>query len=260
MKSVGNFDKRGRYYTTAEKESLKSGKFEEAAEICRSRHSDKAVYMAFTRAADPRLTPDGIPKTLARLSFRLGIRDYKTATPSRIKGRKPRSRQNEILNYLASLPNAENYGEEHWLDTPELWPFVDPVTIRYPYGDSCGDLRTALKTRMESWCDRWIPFSRTSFSEADTVIPESLYLFPFGGEVKDRQIPRSRKRYAEDNTFLAFSQAEGKKEKTEISGSAKSGILELSGRMSIGYISFRFNVTVADVIDVISSGNTQESL
>jgi hypothetical protein len=257
MSSFSNIEKNGKYYTTAERDSLNSGNYEDAAELCRGRHSEKGIYMAFSRAMDSKLAVNGIPKSLNRLIIKLGLQYYRPPTPSPVGYKKFPGRQNEILKYLASLPNAENYQEEHWLDTPELWPFVDPDKIRYLRGESCADLRKALLTRMDSWCDRWIPFSDTAFS-VPAVFPESLYLFPFPAELNDRDMPRSRKKYVAEHTFLALSQADGKREQKKISRSKASGILEWKGRMSIGYISFRFGVPVADVIDIINSGSGNE--
>ena len=257
MSSFSSIEKNRRYYTTAEKDSLNAGNYEDAAELCRGRHSEKGIYVAFSRAMDSKLAANGIPKSLNRLILKLGLRYYRPPTPSPVGYKKSPGRQNEILHFLASLPNAENYQEEHWLDTPELWPFVDPDKIRYLRGESCGDLREALLTRMESWGDRWIPFSDTSFS-LPAVFPDSLYLFPYRDELKERNLPNSRKRYLADHTFLALSQTDGKREQKKISQCKASGILEWKGRMSIGYISFRFGVPVADVIDIFNSDSGKE--
>lgn len=251
MESFGQFQKTGRYYTTAEKEFLKSGDFERAAEVCGNRHSRKGIYNTLRRNMDPRLTENGIPRALDRLCIKLGIRSVRTVNPENERGKKIRSRQDEIVRRLASLPNAANYDEEHWLDTPELWPFVDFERIREPYGDSGGNLRQALEARIEGWCDRWIPYSDTLFSNR-RYPPDGLYIYPFEDELRAGIPVRTRKKYVMDHTWLALSQARKKEHGENIGSAVRDEVLKLAGKMSVGFISFRCGLPVADVVSIMS--------
>lgn len=241
---------RGRYYTTAEKNSLASGNFETASEICKARHSSQAIDLAFRRYRDLRFNANGIPRTLDRLCLKLRIRYLRESTPAYSKGTKSRRRQNEVISFLASLPNAENYREEHWLDTPELWPFVNLEKIRNVNGDSCENLAEELRRRIGSWCDRWIPYSSTALPGMKPA-PENIYLFPFYEDLRSDSLPRSRKRYLLNNTFMAYSQARKRKEPLQVSEPVRSGVIDLSRKMSIGYTSFKCGVTVADVLEIM---------
>ena len=252
MGSFEQFQKNGSYYTTAEKECLKSGDLEQAAEICGGRHTMKGIYSASRRAMDPRVTENGIPRALDRLCVRLGIRSVRTANPANERGKKIRGRQDEIVRLLASLPNAANYDEEHWLDTPELWPFVEFERIREPYSEICGNLRTALETRIERWCDRWIPYSSTSFSNRPYP-PDGLYIFPFADELRAGITCRSRKKYVLEHTWLARSQVKKKESTENISPACREEVLNLAGKMSVGFISFRCALQVADVVRIMES-------
>ena len=250
------FELRGRYYTTAEKQSLASGNFELASEICRTRHSSQAISLAFRRYRDLRFNANGIPRTLDRLCLKLRIRYLRESTPVYSKGTKSRRQQNEVMSFLASLPNAENYMEETWLDTPELWPFVNFEKIRSANGDSCENLVEELRRRIDSWCDRWIPYSSTSLPGMKTP-PENIYLFPFYDDLKSDSLPRSRKRYLLNNTFLAYSQARKRKGPLSVSEATRSRVIDLSRKMSIGYTSFKCGVTVADVIEILNENRDE---
>ncbi len=250
------FELRGRYYTTAEKESLASGNFEMASEICKARHSSQAIDLAFRRHRDLRFNVNGIPRTLDRLCLKLRIRYLRESTPAYSKGTKSRRQQNEVMSFLASLPNAENYKEENWLDTPELWPFVNLEKIRNVNGDNCENLAEELRWRIDSWCDRWIPYSSTALPGMKTA-PDNIYLFPFYDDMRSDSLSRSRKRYLLNNTFLAYSQARKRKEPLSVSQSIRSRVIDLSRKMSIGYTSFKCGVTVADVFEILNENRDE---
>ena len=250
------FETTSGYYTTEEKKSLESGCFEQASETCRGRHSSRGISEAYRRCLDLRFNANGIPRTLDRLCLKLRIRYLKESNPACLKGARARNFQNVIVKQLASLPNAENYQEENWLDTPELWPFVNLDLIRDVTGDHCENLRDELQWRMESWCDRWIPLSSTTLHGMKNI-PEDIYLFPSWEDIGSRSIPRSRKRFLGDNTFLAYSQASIKKEPVSVSESVRSKVIELSKNMSIGYTSFKCGITVADVVAILKENREQ---
>ena len=252
------FEAKSGYYTTEEKKSLESGSFEQASETCRGRHSSRGISAAFRRRQDLRFNANGIPRTLDRLCLKLRIRYLKESNPACLKGARARNFQNEIVRHLACLPNAENYQEENWLDTPELWPFVNLDQIRDVSGDHCENLRDELLWRMESWCDRWIPLSSTTLPGMKTL-PEGIYLFPFWEDLRSRSMSRSRKTFLGDNTFLAYSQTGIRKEPVSVSESVRSKVIELSKKMSIGYTSFKCRITVADVVAILKENREQFS-
>ena len=250
------FEAQSGYYTTEEKKSLESGNFEQASETCRGRHSPRGISEAYRRCCDLRFYANGIPRTLDRLCLKLRIRYLKESNPACLKGARARNFQTEIVRHLASLPNAENYQEENWLDTPELWPFVNLDQIRDISGDHCENLKDELRWRMESWCDRWVPFSSTALQGMKTC-PEDIYLFPLWEDMGSRSMPRSRKRFLGDNTFLAFSQTGIRKEPVSVSESVRSKVITLSKNMSIGYTSFKCGITVADVVAILNENREQ---
>ena len=250
------FEMKGSYYTTAEKESLATRDLENASETCRPRHSLPGINQAFRRSGDQRIGANGIPRTLDRLCLKLRIRWLKESTPACAKGSRARNFQNEIVSFLASLPNAMNYREENWLDTPELWPFVDLEQIHDINGENCENLKEELRWRMDNWCDRWIPYASTSLPGMKTS-PEHIYLFPFWEDLKSKSLPRSRKKFLGNNTFLALSQARTRKEPVSVSESVRERVIKLGGKMSIGYTSFKCGVTVADVIEILNENRDQ---
>ena len=194
----------------------------------------------------------GIPVTLHRLCVKLGILTAGDR-PSYLAGKKLAAKQKEIVNYLASLPNAANLREEHWLDTPELWAFVDFDRIVNPWGDSCGNLKDELRMRMDSWCDRWIPYSSVARSGIRNRL-DSIYLFPFREELEYRTaVPRSRKKYMEETSRIAESQAILRTDAGRIDKADAYRVLELYGRMSIGYISFSCSIPISEVIRILDS-------
>ena len=223
------FEATSGYYTTEEKKSLESGCFEQASETCRGRHSSRGISEAYRRCFDLRFYANGIPRTLDRLCLKLRIRYLKESNPACLKG---------------------------WLDTPELWPFVNLDLIRDVTGDHCENLRDELQWRMESWCDRWIPLSSTTLQGMKNI-PEDIYLFPSWEDIGSRSMPRSRKRFLGDNTFLAYSQARIKKEPVSVSEPVRSKVIELSKNMSIGYTSFKCGITVADVVAILKENREQ---
>lgn len=252
MNASDKYEVRSRRYTAAEKESLKSGDLNRAIAVCRGRHSIPGIYSAFSRMKSAEADTGGIPRTLHRLCVRLGILTVGDR-PSYLAGKKLAAKQKEIVNYLASLPNAANLREEHWLDTPELWAFVDFGRITDPWGDSCGNLKDALRMRMESWCDRWIPYSSVARSGIRNRL-DSVYIFPFRDELENASgLPRTRKRYIEETSRLAESQAVYRPDKGKTGKADAYRVRQLYGRMSIGYISFTCCIPVAEVIRILDS-------
>ena len=252
MNIADNYEIRDKRYTSAEKESLRSGDIRKAIDVCSGRHSLSGIYSAFSRMKKSAADTGGIPGTLYRLCVKLGILTAGNR-PSYLTGKRILTRQKEIVNYLASLPNAPNLREEHWLDTPELWAFVDFDRIVDPWGDSCGNLKDELRMRMDSWCDRWIPYSSVARSGIRNRL-DSIYLFPFREELEYRTaVPRSRKKYMEETSRIAESQAILRTDAGRIDKADAYRVLELYGRMSIGYISFSCCLPIAEVIRILDS-------
>ena len=249
MENLGNYFERDRFYTSAEKRSLSSGDLALAMETCRGRHSERAVALAFARAGDTRLKASGVPKVLDSLCVQLGISYPSGANPAGEKGLRPRNRQREIVNYLSSLPNAESYLEQHWLDTPELWAFVDLADDTESSGGSCSELKEEIRRKAAFWCDRWVTYSSVSFvsKKGET---DRIYLFPFADELKTKT-NRPRMKYLKNHTFLAYSQALSVRKPVDLSNSLREKALELSERMTVGYVSFRCGIPVADVVSLL---------
>ena len=253
MEYFENYCAGNRYYTSAEKRSLRSGDLDLAMDVCRSRHDERAVALAFERAGDTRLKANGIPKVLDSLCVQLGISYHSGPNPIGEKGLRPRNRQREIVNYLASLPNAESYQEQHWLDTPEFWAFADLSD-----GDnSSEDLKKEIRRKAASWCDRWVLYSSVSFVSLKEE-KDRIYMFPFADELKNRT-NRPRKKYLQSHTWLAYSQTFPFKTPENISGAVQDKVFELAGKMSVGYISYRCGISVADVIGLLEKGNNPEN-
>ena len=183
METIGNFFERDRFYSSDEKKSLRSGDLALAMETCRGRHNERAVAQAFARTGDTRLKASGVPKVLDSLCVRLGISYPSGPNPAGEKGLRPRKRQREIVNYLASLPNAESYREQHWLDTPELWAFADLSDGKDSSGAVCSELKDEIRRKAASWCDRWVPYSLVSLVSMKGETGH-IYLFPFADELK----------------------------------------------------------------------------
>ena len=59
------------------------------------------------------------------------------------------------------------------------------------------------------------------------------------------------------HTFLAYSQAVPGREPGYISGYLQDSILELAERMTVGYVSFRYGIPVADVVRVLEESREQ---
>lgn len=252
MNIADKYEIRDRRYTSAEKESLRSGDIKNAIAVCRGRHSLSGIYSAFCRMKGTVPEKGGIPETLHRLCVKLGILTAGDR-PSYLAGKKLAAKQKEIVNYLASLPNAANLREKHWLDTPELWAFVDFDRITDPWGDSCGNLKVELQKRMDSWCDRWIPYSSVARSGIRNRL-DSVYIFPFRDELENASgLPRTRKRYIEEASRLAESQAVHRPDKGKTGKADAYRVLELYRRMSIGYISFTCCMPVAEVVRILDS-------
>ena len=255
MESIGNYYSQNRYYTSAEKRSLLSGDPELAMEICRVRHDERAVALAFARAGDSRLKANGVPKVLYSLCVQLGI--FYPSGPILIeeKGQRPRNRQREIMNYLASLPNAENYQEQHWLDTPEFWAFADLTDTGKSSGGAGGNLKKEIRKKAASWCDRWVLYSSVSFVSMKGR-KDHIYMFPFADELK-KETNRPRMKYLKSHTWLAYSQAFPYREPENVSSTVLDKILELAERMTVGYVSFNCGISVADVISLLAANGKQ---
>ena len=251
MEIIGNYYSRDRYYTSAEKRSLLSGDPELAMEVCRARHAERAVALAFARAGDTRLKANGVPKVLHSLCVQLGISYPSGPIPAGNKGLRPRNRQREIVNYLASLPNAENYQEQHWLDTPELWAFADLTDDEGSSGGSRGELKEEIRRRAASWCDRWVLYSSVSFVSMKGE-KDHIYMFPFADELK-KGANRPRMKYLKSHTWLAYSQAFPRREPENVSSAVLDRVLELAEKMTVGYVSFRCGIPVADVISLLAA-------
>ena len=255
METIGNFFERDRFYTSAEKKSLRSGDLDLAMETCRGRHNERAVAQAFARAGDTRLKASGVPKVLDSLCVRLGISYPSGANPAGEKGLRPRNRQREIVNYLASLPNAESYREQHWLDTPELWAFADLADGTDSSGSVCCELKEEIRRKAASWCDRWISYSSVSLVSMKGETGH-IYLFPFADELKTKT-NRPRMKYLKSHTYLAYSQAVSVREPAKVSESVREKVFELSERMTVGYVSFRCGIPVADVVSLLEERGGQ---
>ena len=255
METIGNFFERDRFYSSDEKKSLRSGDLALAMETCRGRHNERAVAQAFARTGDTRLKASGVPKVLDSLCVRLGISYPSGPNPAGEKGLRPRNRQREIVNYLASLPNAESYREQHWLDTPELWAFADLSDGTDSSGAVCSELKDEIRRKAASWCDRWVPYSSVSFVSMKGET-DRIYLFPFADELKTKT-NRPRMKYLKSHTYLAYSQALSGRKPVKISESVREKALELSERMTIGYVSFRCGIPVADVVSLLEERRRQ---
>jgi len=242
--------KRGRY-TAAEKKILASGDVLLSLEACKDRHPLSSIYTTFSMMNDSGFTRDGIPKSLYRLCVKLGL-ITSGSRPSRLAGKRISAYQKKIVRYLASLPNAENFSEAHWLDTPELWPFIDFDSIIDTQGESCGDLRKELLEKMENWCDRWIPFSSVSHSEIRKHL-DRIYIFPFKDHLDYRTASKYSAAFAAAHSYLAESQAVYAPEYLKIPPEEEKRVRELTGRMSIGYISFKCGIQVADVLHILDT-------
>lgn len=248
MENVSNYYSRDRFYTSAEKRSLRSGDLDLAMDVCRARHGERAVALAFAREGDTRLKANGIPKVLDSLCVRLGISYPSGPIPIGEKGLRPRNRQREIVNYLASLPNAESYQEQHWLDTPEFWAFA----VQTDTDDSVGDasLKKEIRKKAASWCDRWVLYSSVSFVSLKGA-KDLIYMFPFAEELKNGA-NRPRMKYMKSHTWLAYSQAFPPRKPENISRTLQNQVLELTEKMTVGYISYRCGITVANVVSLLA--------
>ena len=255
MENSGNYYTRDRFYTSAEKRSLRSGDLDLAMAVCRARHDERAVTLAFARERDPRLKANGIPKVLYSLCVQLGIAYPSGPVPIEEKGHRPRKRQREIVNYLASLPHAESYQEQHWLDTPEFWAFVSLSDPEDPSGKCRSELKEEIRRKTATWCDRWVLYSSISFVSLKGKT-DHIYMFPFADELK-KAASRPRMKYMKSHTFLAYSQAVPGREPGYISGYLQDSILELAERMTVGYVSFRYGIPVADVVRVLEESREQ---
>ena len=251
MENIGNNYSRDRFYTSAEKRSLRSGDPELAMEVCRARHNERAVTLAFARAGDTRLKASGIPKVLDRLCVQLGISCPSGPIPVEKKGLRPRNRQREIVNYLASLPNAESYQEQHWLDTPEFWAFADISDAEACSGGFVGNLKKEIRRKAAFWCDRWVLYSSVSFVSIREE-KDHIYMFPFADELK-KGANRPRMKYLKNHTWLAYSQAFPRREPENVSSAVLDRVLELAEKMTVGYVSFRCGIPVADVISLLAA-------
>ncbi|MBQ6342242.1 MAG: hypothetical protein IJI41_03860 [Anaerolineaceae bacterium] len=255
MDQIYAFERRGRYYTSAEKDALMNGSLKEAIAVCSGRHSLYAIEQAYRRCRNRMYAVNGVPMTLDRLCLRLGIRYKNEFVPAAAKGKRVRRKQDEIIAYLASLPHADDYFEKTWLDTPELWAFVDPDSISDVSGTGCENLKIELQQRMDKWCDKWIPLSSISLP-AKNMIPKEYYLFPFEEELKSGNATKGRKKYLLDHTYLAYSQVRPR-DAGIVSEHIKTKVIELSGHRTTGYISFKYGIPIADVIRILNENRDQ---
>lgn len=247
MENTGNYYTRGRFYTSAEKRSLRSGDLDLAMDVCRARHDERAVALAFAREGDTRLKANGIPKVLDSLCVRLGISYPSGPNPVGEKGLRPRNRQREIVKYLASLPNAESYQEQHWLDTPEFWAFAD-LSDADEFSEDAS-LKNEIRRKAASWCDRWVLYSSVSFVSLKGA-KDHIYMFPFADELK-KPANRPRMKYLKSHTWLAYSQVIPPGKPGNISRTIQDQVLNLAERMTVGYVSFRCGISVADVVSLL---------
>ena len=63
--------------------------------------------------------------------------------------------------------------------------------------------------------------------------------------------------YLKSHTYLAYSQALSGRKPVKISESVREKALELSERMTIGYVSFRCGIPVADVVNLLEERRRQ---
>lgn len=236
-----SFSISGKYYTTAELESLRTGDRDLIARTCGARHTEKSINGMMYRMEVPALTSDGVSGILRSLCMKLGI------IPSRESdltsgGKMMRIYRTEVMDFLLSLPGAASYDEEQWLDTPELWAFADFS------GGKDRKLLEELERRSSTWCDGWVPL-RTVLHSSLMDRPESVYMIPnrlalSRGSLTDRQ-----KLFRLEHTYIPASYVRSRKNtKTTWAECLRSR--KLLGKMSPGRVSYLRGIPVADLMDL----------
>ena len=248
MHMPDSFSFSGKYYTTEELESLATGDRELILRTCGARHTEKSINAMMCRLRNPAYTGAGTPRTLQKLCVKLGIIPPRRADYSR-GGKFMNSYRREVVRFLSSLPNADGYDEEQWLDTPELWAFVDFSRIADANGEKGSRLPDELRRRMKLWRDGWIPL-KSVYPSCQTIHPDSVYMIPDRQVFSCANIPRLRKSFLLERTFIPESCVtfrQGRK----IPLWEIEKILELLGRMSVGRVSFLCGMSIAEMLQQI---------
>ncbi len=240
-----SFSFSGKYYTTEELESLMSGNRDLIVQTCGARHTEKSINMMMSRLRDAESTSLGISKTLRTLCVKLGI------IPSQIKdfprgGKFMNSYRRTVIGFLASLPGAAAYDERQWLDTPELWAFVDFSRITDVNGEYGHRLPDELLKRKNSWRDSWIPLKQI-FSSFPPDRLLSAYMIPDRQILAGTSLTRMQKDFLLEHTFITESYIMPDRT-LEISRREKEKIRGLLGKMPAGRISYLYGIQIADVL------------
>ena len=155
----------------------------------------------------------------------------------------------EFYDFLSSLPNADGYDEEQWLDTPELWAFVDFSRIADANGEKGSRLPDELRRRMKLWRDGWIPL-KSVYPSCQTIHPDSVYMIPDRRVFSCANMPRLRKSFLLEHTFIPESCVAFRPE-TKLPLWEIEKMRELLGRMSVGRVSFLCGMSIAEMLQQI---------
>ena len=240
-----NFSFSGKYYTSAELESLRTGDRNLILRTCGARHTEKSINAMMHRLQDPAFTRAGISITLRKLCVKLGIIPPRKHEYCR-GGKLMNSYRRDVVGFLASLPDADVYDEEEWLDTPELWAFVDFSRITDACCDNGSRIPDELRRRMGMWRDRWVPL-RPFYSYFLKNGPDSVYAIPNRQAFSVTYLARWQKAFILDHTFIPESYVT-LSEVAEKSPRETEEIRKLLGKMSAGRVSFLCGKRIAEVM------------
>ncbi|MBQ6518417.1 MAG: hypothetical protein IJI14_06840 [Anaerolineaceae bacterium] len=247
--------KKLKYFSNEEIDAMKTGDINTIYETCEERHSYGSIKTALSRLAESRQREKGEPsKTLISLCRDLGIvlSTYNEILyKNKAEYRYRKSVGIDFMNFLASLPGADIADENTWLRTPELWALSGFSANTGNIVKGSRSLLEKIEENKKSWCDRWVNINMPT---AILKQKKNLYMVPYRDfSAIDKITPKSSRKFVE--SILVYPASQGlalvPPDKNKLSFQLWKEVKNLYNVRSLGYISFKYNITIAEVISIL---------
>lgn len=254
MRAQGNKYNLEKHYLGKEKDKLINDDSNSAYLFAEKRHTMGAVRTARRRfIKDQKFDFNTTPPILYDICLRLGIiSNTNTDVITKDKSKK-KLVSDDIFSFLCSLPGASHMDENMWLETPELWCFVNNETIYSSYSRSGIEFKKVIERNTNKWCDKWVKYNAVPEEIQSNIF--GTYIIPYSGLKKIKEYHGIKRKDAYNATFFPGSLISKDKYIFNGSKNKETRIKNKINHFPLGYISFEYNVPISYLCELRDCGN-----